>query len=407
MSTVLPADTPAAAPAQRAGALPVYRAERLSALEPFLARCDRLLHANSLPFHQRAWLAAWYETLGQAEGRQPLLLAVRGAASQDLLLLPLVQRATPWGRVAEFADADVVDYGLPLMAEDWTQGAEPAAAARALWAALRGALRGCDLLRLDKQLAAALDGAPGGMPPANPLVLALPMQPSDYFGNHFSAPAGWEAWRRSLDKTVRKEIERCWRVFERSPGARFEQVATVPEALALFEVLEAQQRERAAQLGQPYRLDEPAYRAFYRRLIETGLPTGQVVLTVLRDGEAVVSALFSVASACRMVGLRQSIGGAAWRHVSPGRLLDEGTARHLHARGLTQFDFGIGDYHHKAVLKMQAIPLHTCCVALSWRGQPAAWAWAARRWLKQQAWLRQLWLDRLKPLALRLRGPTR
>ena len=111
-----------------------------------------------------------------------------------------------------------------------------------------------------------------------------------------------------------------------------------------------------------------------------------MVLTALRDGEHVVSVLFGLANGHRYLGLRQSLGGEAWKACSPARLLDEQTARHLHRSGRQHFDFGIGDYHHKQALNMQAITLLDACAALSWRGWPWLLAWRARHWLKRQAW---------------------
>lgn len=399
-TATLPAPHPVTVPGPLAGAtsapVPAYQAERVADLDSFLARCERLARPGTLPFHGSGWLRAWYETLGTTGGRTPLLLAVRlQPGGPDAALLPLVVTRRAGLRVVAWADADVVDYTAPILARQWHGGAGPAQAAPALWRAIRQGLAGCDVLTIDKLLGQCLDETPAT---ANPLLQCLPLQASDLFGNQFSAPDGWEAWRRTLDKTVRKEIERCWRVFERSPTARFEQVHSVPEALALFEVLDEQQAQRAHQLGLHYKLDQPDYRAFYRALVARGVADGSVVVTALRDDDAVVSAMLGVANAHRYVALRQSIGGAAWKNASPGRLLDDGTARHLHGQGLTQFDFGIGDYHHKAALKMQHIPLYAGCVPLSWRGVPVAALWRARRWLKAQPALRALWLQRIKPL---------
>lgn len=376
--------------------VPSYEAEQVPTLVEFLARCERLARPGTLPFHGTGWLRAWYQTLGATGGRTPLLLAVRlQPGGPDAALLPLVVSRRAGLRVVAWADADVVDYNAPILARQWHGGATPTEAAPALWRAIRQGLAGCDVLQIDKLLGQCLDETPAA---PSPLLQCLSLEASDLFGNQFSAPEGWEAWRRTLDKTVRKEIERCWRVFERSPAARFEQVRGVPEALALFDLLDQQQAERARQLGLHYKLDQPEYRAFYRALVAGGVADGSVVMTALRDGDAVVSAMLGVANAQRYVALRQSIGGAAWKNASPGRLLDDGTARHLHGQGLTQFDFGIGDYHHKSALKMQHIPLYAGCVPLSWRGVPVAALWRARRWLKARPALRALWLQRLKPL---------
>ncbi len=367
-------------------ALPRYRAVALASLDDFLAAADALRGPGHLPFHGAAWLRAWFSTLGQADGWQPLWLAVQRQAAEgwtDALLLPLVQRRNRGLGEVAFADAGVVDYVAPLVAPDWHGGAHEAPAARALWAALAQALRGHDLWRVQKMLPAGLAEG-GGI--TNPLALAWRTQPGELFGNQFCVSGPWEDWRRSLDKRVRKEIERCWRVFERSPVARFEHITDPAQAQALFEALERQQSERMAALPHQrhYRLDRPAYRAFYRQLLAAGLADGSVVLTALRDGDALVSALYGVSNGRRYIALRQSIGGDAWKACSPGRLLDEGTARHLHAEGLSTFDFGVGDYFHKTTLGMDPIPLRDACVALSWRGLPAVAAWHLRRRLKQQ-----------------------
>lgn len=396
---------PAALPAEVAahGAVPHYRATRLASLDEFLDRCAALQDGCSLPFHHPHWLRAWYETVGRQAGMQPLLLAVQAepaksalaqARAHDVLLLPLVQRRHrgPLGlalTVAEYADAGVADYTGPVLHPQWAGGAEPVAAARQLWRALRPALAGCDLLAIEKMLPQALDEA-GATP--NPLALALPVQSGELWGNQFTVDGDWEGWRRSLDKRVRKEIERCWRVFQRSPEARFEQVQDPARAAELLQVLERQQAERLLpQLGAAYRLGQPAYRDFYRQLLATGLADGTVVFTVLMDQGEVVSALFGVANQARYIGLRQSLGGEAWHHCSPGRLLDEGTAAHLHAGGHRHFDFGVGSYFHKTTLRMARIPLVDTRVALGWRGLPVAWAWRAKRWLKRQPRLLAAW----------------
>lgn len=364
-------------------AVPRYRAVALASLDDFLASAGALQTPGQLPFHGDAWLRAWFNTLGMSDGRQPLWLAVQrqGAGGwADAMLLPLVQQRRHGLSEVAFADAGVVDYVAPIVAPDWHGGSHEAPAARALWAALGQALRRHDLWRVEKMLPAAL--AENGAT-RNPLALAWRTQPGEMFGNQFTVNEAWDGWRRSLDKRVRKEIERCWRVFERSPVARFERVTDLAQAHALLDELEMQQSGRMAMLPH-YLLDRAPYRDFYRQLLAAGLADGSVVLTALRDGDALVSALYGVANGTRYIALRQSIGGDAWKACSPGRLLDEGTARHMHEQGLSTFDFGVGDYFHKTTLGMTPIPLRDACVALSLRGWPAVAAWHLRRWLKHQ-----------------------
>lgn len=364
-----------------------FVADASDEVEPFLARCARLTDDATLPFHSPNWLRAWYATFGCTAGRKPLLVAVRlrdGGA--DAVLLPLVARREHGISVVEFVDGGVVDYIAPLLARHWHGGLPLQQAAQAVWKAVHAALRGHDLLRVHKMLAQTPEEQGSH---ANPLALALRTQPCEMFGNQFCVQRGtdWEAWRRSLDKRVRKEIERSWRVFQRSPDARFEHVTDPQQALALFATLEQQQSQRMQGLQPHYQLDAPECRAFYRQAIAGGVASGEVVLTALRDGDQVVSALFGLANGHRYIGLRQSLGGEAWKACSPARLLDEQTARQMHSLDLQYFDFGIGDYHHKQALRMSAIPLLDACQALSLRGVPAALAWRARRALKRQAWL--------------------
>ena len=241
--------------------MPRYRAAALNTLDDFLQRASRLQAPGCLPFHGMAWLRAWFETLGSSEGRQPLWLVVQRQAADgwvDAMLLPLVQQRRHGLREIAFADAGVVDYVAPLTADDWHGGSHEAPAARALWAALAGVLAGHDVWRVEKMLPAALSEAGGTR---NPLALAWRTQAGEMFGNQFSVAGPWEDWRRGLDKRVRKEIERCWRVFERSPVARFEHVTDLPRALALFETLEQQQSGRMHDVPY-YRLDRAPYRDF-------------------------------------------------------------------------------------------------------------------------------------------------
>jgi CelD/BcsL family acetyltransferase involved in cellulose biosynthesis len=369
---------------------PVYQAELLDSLDAFCQRCSALADAQALPFHHPLWLRTWYDTLGRTEGRQPVLLAIRRRDhAGDVMLLPLVASQQTGLRWLDYADGGVVDYVMPLVAPDWAAGADEQVAAAALWRAARQALGEHDVLRLDKLLPRALVESGRG---ANPLVLALPTLPSELFGNQFEVRGDWEVWRRSLDKRVRKEIERCWRVFHRSPDARFECITDPLRAARLLSTLEQQQSARLTPvLGARYRLDQPAYRDFYRQLLAGGLADGSVVLTALLDGDQVVSAMFGVANRSRYIGLRQSLGGDAWKRCSPGRLLDEQTARHLHGQGHVHFDFGVGQYFHKTTLQMAQIPLVQVCVALSWRGKLAAMAWRTKCRLKQQPKVMAAW----------------
>ena len=387
----------ATAPGKNSG-LMEYVVDVIDGVEPFLIRWEKLVDEHSSPFHSVTWLRAWYDTLGNVDNRRPLLVGVRCAdGGADVMLLPLVQKYRGGLSSVKFADCGVVDYISPLVSQAWsdlvaTDAGQIVPQCYRLWQAVLKALRAHDVLLVHKMLSASLDESSRRI---NPLAYSLGVQDCEMFGNQFHVADDWESWRFSLDKHLRKEMGRWWRVFTRSEHARFERITDLTEAHEIFTQLEQQQSSRMHQAGVRYVLDQAAFRRFYRQALSTGLSEGSVVLTALRDGEHLVAALFGVANRDRFVALRLSIEGGAWKSCSPGRLLCERTARHLHEQGLRWFDFGIGDYFHKQTFQVTRIPLHDACVALSWRGMPVSWWWHTRRSLKRQVWLLTL-LRRLK-----------
>ncbi len=371
-----PAQDSAATPGQRAG-LP-WRVQRIASLGDFLARWQQLATPAPTPFHSAAWLRHWYATLGCQPGMEPLLLCARREGDKaDALLLPLVRRRQGRLAIVEPPDRGVSDYNGPLLNPALTFDASCAAP---LWQALKQALAGNDLLRIDKLLTHV-----GGQP--NPLALALPCQPCNMFGNHFSIDGSFDDWRHSLAKEVRKEFERTWRVFSRIEGAHFVRASEPAQALNLYQQLEAMQHARLANTP-GYQLDDAAHSALYAGLLQDGLQdglqSGQVVLTALMHGDQAIAALYGLLEGGCYTMLRVSFAGDAWKHCAPGKLILERTIAHLHEQGCRQFDFAIGDYAHKRIFKTTPRPLLDACVALSWRGLPAMAAWRARHLVRRQ-----------------------
>ena len=329
----------------------------------------RGLPPESLPtgFQHADWLGAWYRTIGSRAEVEPVIVTARDAASGELALaLPLVRRLRGRLRVIEFADLGVTDYNAPVVGP-----AAPGDAAgfRALWREVRRALPGADLLSLEK-----MPGELGAR--ANPLALHGSASPSTLGGNVLHVPGAWEGWRRSLDRPVRKEIERSWRVFLKHDGAAFRVVEEAGEAGRVLARLSRLQSERVRELGLPYLLDEPAYDRFYGELLQGGLASGRVVLTALVAGEEVVAALLGIIEGRTYAMVRLGQAGGAWRNCSPGRLVIEGTMAALHARGVESFDFTIGDYPYKRRFGVAPRPLFEVAEALSMRGTGSV---AARR----------------------------
>jgi CelD/BcsL family acetyltransferase involved in cellulose biosynthesis len=242
-----------------------------------------------------------------------------------------------------------------------------AMAARLLWRDLLAALKripgGADLVRLRK-MPVDLDGRP------NPLALLDGANPCSLNGNVVTTGDDFDAYRYSLERTVRKELERSWRVFTRNPAATFKIAADRIEALWILATMEVQQGTRMQHLGLNFVLNEETCAAFYRNLVGENLRSGYAVLSALTVGDEVVATLLGIRSGSRYVMVRISNAGEKWSNCSPGRLIIERTMAALHKDGVRSFDFSIGNYAYKRRFGVAPLPLADITAALSWRGMP-------------------------------------
>ena len=319
------------------------------------------------PFQDRRWLDAWYRAFAGFDGVEPLIAIVSDAAtSEQVALFPLVRRVHRGIRIVEFADYHLTDYNAPLLHAAALR--EPAAA-RLMWRDLLAALKrlpgGTDLVRLRK-MPFELDGRP------NPLTLLPGASASFLNSNVVTMGDDFDAYRYSLERTVRKELERSWRVFTRHPDAEFRIVTGHDEALRVLSAMETQQDARMRHLGLKFMLNDETCAAFYRSLVSENLASGYAVLTALTVGEEVVATLLGVRSGSRYVMVRISNAGDKWSNCSPGRLIIERTMAALHRDGVRHFDFSIGNYAYKRRFGVVPVALAEITAALSWRGWPFA-----------------------------------
>jgi len=319
------------------------------------------------PFQDHRWLKAWYAAFANFPDVEPLMAIISDAAtSEQVALLPLVRRVQNGVRIVEFADLNLTDYNAPLLTAAAPRDAK---SARAMWRDLLAALRrlagGADLVRLRKM---PLDIA-GQL---NPLALLDGARPCPLNGNVVTTGDDFDAYRRSLERTVRKNLERSWRVFTRDPAAALRIVTDPNEALRVLSTMEIQQSARMRHLGLNFALNDETSAAFYRHLVSEGLHGGYTVLSALTSGEEVVATLLGIRSGSRYVMLRNSNAGEKWSNCSPGRLVIERTMAALHKDGVRSFDFSIGNYAYKRRLGVVPLPLADITAALSWRGMPYA-----------------------------------
>jgi CelD/BcsL family acetyltransferase involved in cellulose biosynthesis len=323
-------------------------------------------HVNSsTPFQDPRWLGAWYQAFANFDSVEPLIAVISDSAtSEQVALLPLIRRTRNGIRIIEFADLNLTDYNAPLLGAAAPRDAK---SARMLWHSLLAALKllpgGADLIRLRK-MPIDLECQP------NPLALLAGAYPSSLNGNVVTTGGDFDAYRFSLGRTVRKELERSWRVFTRAPAAAFQIVTDANEALRLLSTMEIQQGARMQHLGLNFILNDETCAAFYRNLVRDGVDSGCAVVSTLTAGEDVVATLLGVRSGSRYVMVRISNAGEKWSNCSPGRLIIERTMAALHKEGVREFDFSIGNYAYKRRFGVAPLPLADLTAALSWRGLP-------------------------------------
>lgn len=335
--------------------------------------------AAATPFQSAEWLEAFHAAARQDPAIEPLIVFLDDAQSGAFALaLPLIRRRANGAARIEFADLGMTDFNAPLLGP-----AAPCDGAEVL-AALREVLPDADLLDLKK------------MPPViggrtNPLAYLAGARASAVNGNLIELGEDFDAWRASLSRQQRKEMDRHWRVFCRHEGAAFRIVRDPGEALALLPKLEAMQRQRLEALGEPYMLDNPVTVALHRHLMTKGIAQGFCVLGLLTAGQQVVAAAAGVRRGDAVVMIRLCQAGADWSNCSPGRLVLAQTLRHVHGEGCRKFDLGIGNFAYKRRFAVMRQPLMDVTAALTWRGLPALLRGHAGAWVRRYPqWRRRL-----------------
>lgn len=319
----------------------------------------RLNAGHRTAFQHGYWLGAWYEAF---HGLAPLIAVISDATTgKDIAMVPMFSHTWRGIRVVEFADLGVSDNNAPILACD---ASFDAAGAQAISAALVDGLRALpdrfDLLRLKK-----MPGYVGGKP--NPLVSLGRLGSCSLNGNLVLTGDDYADYQASIK---RMQMPRCWRVFSRHAGARFEIATDIARANELLDVMDVQQQERMQQLGSRFVLNDEAHARFYREVGRQGVAEGYAVISALVCDEGIVATTLGVRYGATYYLLRIGHAGKQWGSCSPGLLVTERTIAALHAQGVRRFDLSIGNHDYKRRFAAEPVPLTDVSVALSWRGLP-------------------------------------
>ncbi len=346
---------------------------------------SRLNAGHRTAFQHVDWLGAWYDAFSDVA---PLIAVVFDVATgKDIAVVPMISHVRRGIRIVEFADLGVSDNNAPILAPD---AALDAGATDAINEALIDALRALpdrlDLLRLRK-MPGRIDGKP------NPLVALGRFGSSSLNGNLVLMGDDYGAYQASIK---RMQMPRCWRVFSRHEGARFEIATDAARAHELLDVMDEQQQARMQKLGSRFVLNDESHARFYREVARRGIAESYAVVSALVCDAGVIGTSFGVRQDATYYLLRISHAGDPWSSCSPGLLVIERTMAALHARGVRRFDLSIGNQDYKRRFGAERVPLTDVSVALSWRGLPYEWRDHAAQGLRRH--------PRLAALAARAMG---
>jgi CelD/BcsL family acetyltransferase involved in cellulose biosynthesis len=316
--------------------------------------------AAATAFQNEGWLRAWYATIGRTVGMPLLITALDRRSGELAAMLPLVVRTDRRLRIVEFPDEGVSDANAPILGPAAPQSVTDS---QVMWEAMRPTLTGADLVRFMK-MPREVEGR------VNPLALLPAARRSSLSGNFVAIDGNWDDYLATLKGTLRKQLRKSWRLFVQHDGAVFRRIDDPDEAIRVLATLERQQGARVRAQGQPYRLDEPVFSAFYRAVAAEGVADGSVIVTALMHHDQVAAALLGLARGDTYVMVRISADARRWANCSPGRLVIVKTMQSLHAEGYRLFDFSVGDYPYKRRLGARGEPLFDLTAALTPRGLP-------------------------------------
>lgn len=328
---------------------------------------------SATPFQHVSVVDAWFSAMRDRSEIEPLIVTVRdGTSGAHALSLALIRITSGTLQTISFADLGLIDYNAPILGPAAPQDA---AGADRMWRVVRKVLPRADFIEFTK-MPAEIAGR------GNPFA-RLGVLPCALNGNVVRTDDDWQTYRAGLKRTVRKELERAWRVFERHPRAAFVPITEPAERRCVLAAIEEQQPVRMQITGKSYSLDSPSAAAFYRNLV--AVPPGEsvVILTALTCGEEVVAGLLGLHDRDEYIMVRMSCAEGEWSKASPGRIIIDKSMEWLHGQGHRHFDFSIGNYDYKRRFGVEPIALFDLFRPLGLRGLSKMARAHARNWLSR------------------------
>lgn len=322
-------------------------------LEAFLGhwpRSDRMGDAACHIFQCADLIEVWLETVGKARRTQPVFVGVYDALGHPMLLLGLgIERK--WGvRILSFLDGTVCDYNQPIVFPP-AKVIDEAAWSR-IWPAVIKAVPPFHVAVFDK----------------------MPELVGDFFNPllHLGGASSVDAGHAMALSGSRADVEsrlphqrgrgRLLRRLSAVGPVDLKIARTAADADALLWAVIANKTRQYERTRVPG-FETPGTRDLYHAATRLMRRPETVHVSALTVGDAIVACHWGLILDGRFYLLLTAYD-EDWKRFSPGALLHEALIRWCHVRGMSWFDFGIGDEAYKASYCDTQIPLYRVEVPL-------------------------------------------
>lgn len=301
--------------------------------------------SHATAFQHPIWLDAIYKKLVSQLNAEPLIVTVREAVNDRLVMvLPLLRRRYRRLRVIEFADLGVSDYVMPVVSDVAINAiiADPLVRER-----VQAILKPFDILRIRKlrtpsMLLERLLGATDCRQMSTG-AYAVPL------GSDFAA---WRA--NNMSASYCKQLDRKSRQLHRMGKVNFDCVSDVE---TIKTALLKMQEYRRPRFESGDLLQDPIYFDFYLDVAIRGRSGMARLYSTFMDGVPIAS-VWGLSHKGSFLVILVGFDHDNYRSQSVGALTFEMIAKHAISVGDCELDFTIGDETYKTLFGAQRSPLY-------------------------------------------------
>ncbi len=335
--------------------------------------------AECTAFQRYDWVSKWQRHIGAHYATKPAIVLGRDTDGRLLFIFPLAVETEWFTRRLTWLASRLCDYNGPLLAPEIFARLD-ADRFMALWDEILALIGADPKLRFDlvdlTKMAETIGNEPNPFMALNP----VPASSSAYVAN---LGTDWDAFYKARRSgATRKRERRQFQHLAEFGDVQFVEPAERRDIERTLEVLFAQKADSFARMGVENFLLRPGHHAFFNDLA-TDSAASMTHVSRLDVGETWAATNFGLEFRGRYYLLLSSYEDGALSRHGPGRAHLQALIRRAMEKGLTQFDFTIGDEPYKRDWSDVTVRLYGHFAATRLRGLPVVLAVAAFRRAKR------------------------